>query len=133
MSFSIRSPEVADPATTIRTMDLKPLHLDLKRDQGLRVQWNDGHESFYPVALLRKLSPSAEQQALREEMESNPLTVLPNAPTNTKTLTAEDAELIGNYAIRLRFSDGHRTGIFSWTYLRSIDAQREIDEQKKVD
>ena len=133
MALSIRSHEAGDPATTIRTMDLKPLHLDLKRDQGLRVQWNDGCESFYPVALLRKLSPSAEQQALREQIASNPLTVLPNAPTPTEALTAEDAELIGNYAIRLRFSDGHRTGIFSWTYLRSIDAQREIDEQKKAD
>ena len=67
-------------------MDLKPLHLDLKRDQGLRVQWNDGCESFYPVALLRKLSPSAEQQALREQIASNPLTVLPNAPTPTEAL-----------------------------------------------
>ncbi|MFM8643067.1 MAG: gamma-butyrobetaine hydroxylase-like domain-containing protein [Phycisphaerales bacterium] len=32
-----------------------------------------------------------------------------------------DAELVGNYAIRIRFRDGHSTGIFSWSYLRSID------------
>jgi DUF971 family protein len=36
-------------------------------------------------------------------------------------LTALDAELVGNYAIRIRFSDGHSTGIYSWRYLRSID------------
>ena len=109
-------------------MDLKPLHLDLKRNQGLRVQWNDGHESFFPLPLLRKLSPSAEQQALREELEANPLAVLPESAQTSGELTAEDAELIGNYAIRIRFSDGHRTGIFSWKYLRSIDAMHRQSE-----
>ncbi len=114
-------------------MDLKPLHLDLKRDQGLRVQWNDGHESFYPIGLLRRLSPSAEQQALLEEMARNPLTVLPASQAATEPIQAEDAELIGNYAIRLRFSDGHRTGIFSWTYLRSLDERRSNHEGKGAD
>ena len=36
-------------------------------------------------------------------------------------LTVESAELVGNYALRLRFSDGHDTGIYSWQYLREID------------
>ena len=67
------------------------------------------------------MSPSAEQRALREEMARNPLTVLPTKPGNDAPLTVADAELIGNYAIRLRFSDGHDTGIYSWTYLKSID------------
>ena len=112
-------------------MDPKPLHLDLKRDQGLRVQWDDGLESFFPLRLLRRLSPSAEQQAIREELEANPLAVLPTSARGSGELTAEDAELIGNYAIRIRFSDGHQTGIFSWKYLRSIDAQHRLDEAGK--
>jgi DUF971 family protein len=29
--------------------------------------------------------------------------------------------MVGNYAIRIRFSDGHDTGIYSWAYLREID------------
>ena len=29
-------------------------------------------------------------------------------------------ERIGNYAVALEFSDGHRTGIFSWSYLRDL-------------
>ena len=32
-------------------------------------------------------------------------------------LRAEDAELVGNYALRIRFSDGHDTGIYTWDYL----------------
>jgi DUF971 family protein len=28
---------------------------------------------------------------------------------------------VGNYAVTLEFSDGHRTGIYSWEYLRAIE------------
>lgn len=83
--------------------------------------WSDGARSFFPVDYLRKMSPSAETRQLREEMERNPLTVLPTSTMSSGPLTAEDAELVGNYAIRIRFSDGHDTGIYSWTYLRTID------------
>jgi len=100
----------------------KPLHIDLKKDCGLTVHWPDGTVSFYPIAYLRRMSPSAEMRELREQMQRNPLTVLPPSMAgNADDLRAEDAELVGNYAIRIRFSDGHDTGIFSWKYLRQID------------
>lgn len=103
-------------------MNDKPVHLDLKKDRGLTIQWKDGATSFYSIAYLRKMSPSAEARQLREEMARNPLTVLPDSIAQHKgPLTAVDAELVGNYAIRIRFSDGHDTGIFSWRYLRDID------------
>lgn len=104
-------------------MDPRPEHLDLQRDRGLSVRWEDGTESFYPLPFLRRMSPSAEQRALRDEMEHNPLTVLPSGTVSSAELVAVDAELVGNYAIRISFSDGHQTGIFSWKYLRSLDAE----------
>ena len=104
-------------------MNVKPLHLDLKKDRGLTIRWSDGRESFYPIAWLRKMSPSAEARHLREEMAKNPLTVLPGSRSEGP-LTAVDAELVGNYAIRITFSDGHATGIYSWRYLREIDPEQ---------
>ena len=102
-----------------------PRHLDLKRDEGLTVEWQDGSRSFYPVAYLRRMSPSAEQRDLRERMAKNPLTVLPATSAKLRgPLKADDAELVGNYALRIRFSDGHDTGIFSWSYLREIDPEK---------
>lgn len=106
----------------------KPTHIDLKKDSGLTVHWSDGTRSFYPIAYLRQLSPSAEMRELREEMRRNPLAVLPSSMAGSaENLRAEDAELVGNYAIRIRFSDGHDTGIFSWKYLREIDPDRRDD------
>jgi DUF971 family protein len=97
----------------------RPARLDVDRRAGLTLTWEDGTTAFYPVVHLRRHSPSADAKAIREEMARNPLTVLPNARSSAP-LTIEDAELVGNYAVRLRFSDGHSTGIYSWTYLRSI-------------
>ncbi len=100
----------------------RPKHLDLQKDRGLSVTWHDGRVSFYPIAYLRRNSPSAEMKVLREEQATNPLAILPSKIADfTGKLVAVDAELIGNYAIRIRFSDGHSTGIFSWEYLRQID------------
>jgi DUF971 family protein len=73
------------------------------------------------VAYLRRMSPSADMRQLREEMQKNPLTVLPSGAARSGPITAVDAELVGNYALRIRFSDGHDTGIYSWAYLREID------------
>lgn len=86
------------------------------------MQWADGATSFFPIEYLRKMSPSAEARMLREEMAKNPLMVLPASMGNRQgPLTAVSAELVGNYAIRFEFSDGHSTGIYSWTYLREIE------------
>ncbi len=98
----------------------KPVHLDLQKDHGLTVCWADGSESFFPIDFLRRMSPSAEARQLREDLASNPLAVLPAASVGDGPLTAVDAELVGNYALRIRFSDGHHTGLYSWTYLREI-------------
>ncbi len=96
-----------------------PRRLDVRKDRGLTIEWADGTTAFYSVAYLRRMSPSADMKSLREEMDRNPLTVLP-AGASAGPLTITDAELRGNYALWLRFSDGHATGIYSWAYLKEI-------------
>lgn len=106
-------------------MSERPRHLDLDKEKGLTITWPDDSTSFYSIAHLRKCSPSADARVLREQMESNPLTVLPQSVAEHEgPLTATGAELVGNYALRITFSDGHHTGIYSWDYLRQIDPQR---------
>jgi len=106
-------------------MEPPPIHLDLKKDRGLTVQWADGSTSYYSIAFLRRMSPSAEARDLRDQLARNPLTVIPAAAAGAPgPLVALDAELVGNYALRIRFSDGHDTGLYSWEYLRSIDPAR---------
>jgi len=109
-----------------------PTRLDLKKDRGLTIEWPDGTTSYYSIAYLRRMSPSAEMRELRKEMDRNPLTVLPRVPSSGP-LTALDAELVGNYAIRIRFSDGHSTGIYSWDYLYELGETQEERWQQYLD
>lgn len=100
---------------------LWPRHIDVKKDRSLTIRWSDGRVSVYPIVYLRRMSPSADARDLREQMAKNPLTVLPSSATTDRPLRVEDVELVGNYAVRLSFSDGHHTGLYSWQYLREID------------
>ena len=100
---------------------MHPTEIDLKKDRGLTVVWDDGTSSYYSIRYLRRHSPSADMRQLREEMDRNPLAVVPGGAE----VVATDAELVGNYAIRIEFSDGHRTGIYTWEYLRRIDPANE--------
>jgi DUF971 family protein len=112
-------------------MEPAPRQIDLKKDRGLTVEWADGTTSYFAVAYLRKMSPSAEMRELREELSKNRLAVLPAGAARAGPLTAESAELVGNYALRIRFSDGHDTGIYSWGYLRSIDPAKAAAVDQK--
>jgi len=96
-----------------------PTHLHLDRRRGLSVTWPDGRQDQFPVPYLRRWSPSAEARETRAALSSNPLTVLNAGPT-PDDLEATGIEPVGTYAVRITFSDGHRTGLFTWAWLRQI-------------
>ncbi|MGD9790236.1 MAG: gamma-butyrobetaine hydroxylase-like domain-containing protein [Phycisphaerales bacterium] len=106
-----------------------PISIDLKKDEALTIRWGDGRVSRYEIGYLRRMSPSADARHLRDEIETNPLVILPSSRVGrgegSGGVVATDAELVGNYAIRITFSDGHSTGIYSWRYLREIDPEKE--------
>jgi DUF971 family protein len=96
----------------------RALHLD--RQRGLHVTFHDGTTAFLSIALLRRMSPSADARTEREAMASNPLHVLSPRAAAGGPLVATGAELVGNYAVRIRFSDGHETGLYAWGLLREL-------------
>lgn len=104
-----------DPALTT------PLRLDLKRDEKLVIEWQDGHVCTYPLAYLRKNCPCATCKTFREEQSQKPKTRLTVfSKTSEGPLTAKHAELVGGYAIRIEWSDQHDSGIYSFKFLREI-------------
>ena len=102
------------PATT-------PTRLDLKRDEKLQIDWADGHKCVYPLSLLRSKCPCAACKTQREEQAAQPKTRLNILPGNyTSDIRVLHAELVGNYALRIDWSDNHGSGIYSFDYLREI-------------
>ena len=97
-----------------------PTRLNLKKDEKLEIDWQDGHKSVVPISLLRSLCPCAQCKVLREE-QSQRKSLLRVLPGNySQPLAATNAELVGNYALRIDWSDQHGSGIYSFDYLRQI-------------
>ena len=99
-----------------------PVRLDLKRDEKLTIAWQDGIVSVYPLVLLRKMCPCASCKDQREAEVTRPRTSLAVLPETFVggTPTVVDAQLVGNYALKITWSDQHDTGIYSFQYLREI-------------
>ncbi len=105
-----------------------PVRLDLKKTERLTIAWQDGRECVYSLTLLRSMCPCAQCRTVREG--SNPhdispggkkkplLTILPG--NYAGAISVVNAELVGNYAIKIEWSDGHDSGIYSFQYLRDI-------------
>ena len=97
-------------------MDI-PVRFEIIGDS-LALKWSDGTEDFWRGSFLRKHSPSAEQTG---EMD---IFGRIQGGTSDKDEYKEVKLLklfpVGNYALRLLFSDGHSTGIYSWSYLRNL-------------
>lgn len=95
-----------------------PTELRLSKDRrALRVRFDDGVDHELAAELLRVLSPSAEVQGHSPEQRQT-------VPGKSDVAIAA-IDPVGNYAVRLTFSDGHNTGLFSWTYLRRLGDERE--------
>jgi DUF971 family protein len=95
-----------------------PAKLDVKRDKGLTIVWADGVTSSFDLAMLRSVCPCAKCKEERTQSKKSLLRVLPGNYTEDLKLAA--AELVGNYAIRLIWTDGHDLGIYSFVFLREL-------------
>ncbi len=83
----------------------------------IALRWSDGAETFFAGDLLRAASPSAETRGERDIFGQQ---YGGNGPRTFDGVTVVGWERVGNYAIRFDFSDGHRTGIYSYDYLREL-------------
>lgn len=83
----------------------------------VEIEWSDGHRTIYTARDLRGLCPCAQcVNEITGRRMNDPVAV----PSD---LTQADLALVGNYAVAMRFSDGHHTGIYTFQYLRENDPQ----------
>jgi DUF971 family protein len=97
--------------------DIWPTELRVSKDRHtLNVTFSDG--AAYPLSAetMRVLSPSAEVQGHGPGQQ---VTVPGKRNVGIAAITPA-----GNYAVRIRFDDGHDSGIFTWPYLRELWPKR---------
>ena len=85
------------------------------------IRWSDGVESYFGGEFLRAASPSAENMGEHDLLGRQ---IGGDSRREFPGVAVVDWQRVGNYAIAFEFSDGHRTGIYSYEYLRQLHAQR---------
>lgn len=85
----------------------------------LTISFESGESLEISAELLRIESPSAEVKGHGPGQET--------LQWGKRDVTVTRIEPVGNYAVRLHFSDGHNTGIYTWTYLSTLG--READKR----
>ena len=95
-----------------------PLEIRLKTaEKRVEIDFDNGATFSYPAELLRVESPSAEVKG--------------HSPAQRKTVPGKrkvgivGIDPIGHYAVRIRFDDGHATGIYSWKYLYDLGERQD--------
>jgi len=96
----------------------RPTEITLhKQSRVLDVAFDDGTRFELPCEYLRVFSPSAEVRGHGPGQE-----VL---QVGKQDVAIDAIEPVGVYAVKLVFSDGHDTGIYSWEYLHELGVKRE--------
>ena len=85
--------------------------------QEVAIAWEDGAENYFPFEFLRAASPSASNQGEHDIFGQK---YGGDGPRHFPGVAVVGWEKIGNYALRFEFSDGHRTGLYSFDYLRKL-------------
>jgi DUF971 family protein len=97
-----------------------PRPTDIKLHQISRVlemDFDDGARFNLPCEYLRVHSPSAEVRGHGPGQET--------LQTGKEQVNVVGIEPVGLYALKLTFSDGHDTGLYSWDYLYELGAKQD--------
>ncbi|MBF0309535.1 MAG: DUF971 domain-containing protein [Magnetococcales bacterium] len=90
----------------------------IRSEKRLEIAWNTGEKFSYTTEYLRTHCPCADCQG--------------HTPDQAKLIDGkQDVDVgsiipVGHYAIKLVFSDGHDTGVFSWETLYELGEHQEV-------
>jgi DUF971 family protein len=99
-------------------MHIAPTNINYdSHSKTLTLTWPDQTKQELSAEFLRVHSPSAEVRGHGVGQE-----VL---QVGKRNVHIEAMEATGRYALKITFSDGHDSGLFDWTYLRSLGDNQE--------
>lgn len=101
---------------------IQPKAADLVSPFELQMRWSDGVETRHAARALRLACPCAN---CIEEGTGRKILDPSSVPGDVLLLVVEP---VGRYGLSFVWSDGHKTGIFSWNYLRQLAAMEAGDD-----
>jgi len=99
-------------------MRTSPANIQVIGDQ-LAIKWNDGSETFLALEYLRKACPCA---ACGGEPDVMGRVARPHVTHGAASFRLRSYQIIGSYAFQPVWEDGHSTGLYSFDFLKRLEA-----------
>jgi DUF971 family protein len=110
---------------------MKPKQIKILDKDKLFLVWNDDSTTTITLKYLRDECPCAVCKGETILFK----TFRPPQPTifSPEMYKIKNIEVVGDYAIQIWWKDGHNTGIYSWDYLKTLEAGEKDNQQHKYD
>lgn len=97
---------------------MKPKQIKILDKDKLSLTWNDDTLTIISLKYLRDECPCAgckgETILFKTFRPAKPPIITP------EMYQVKGIDVVGDYAIKISWKDGHDTGIYSWTYLKTL-------------
>ena len=118
--------ELDASGANVPVMRLEPRNIQQIGDE-VAIAWNDGTESFLKLERLRRACPCA---ACGGEPDVLGNLWRPHVTYTEKSFQLAGFDLVGGYALQPRSADRHSSGIYSFTYLRSLAQAAGLKDER---
>jgi DUF971 family protein len=102
---------------------MKPKKIQVLDKNRLLIKWNDETESEINLKYLRDECPCASckgETILFKTLRPPSITV-----KNASMYEITDIQIVGGYAIQVKWKDGHSTGIYTYNYLKQLGEDKD--------
>jgi len=103
---------------------IQPVKVKLSADKFLFIEWKDNSNSTFNLTMLRRICPCAPCLADREKHGKNYLPIF-----SRDQITIESIKPVGNYALGIKWKDGHDTGIYEYQYLYKLTGENKVENK----
>jgi len=94
---------------------MQPIKIKILDGKYLQVIWSDETESKIGLQKLRELCPCATCLSERENQSKSYIPLI-----QKNQITVAGLEVVGSYAVKINWRDGHNTGICEYTFLKNL-------------
>lgn len=110
---------------------MKPKQIKIIDKDKLSLTWNDNTLSIISLKYLRDECPCAGCKGETILFK----TFRPPKPTmlSPEMYKIKSINVVGEYAIQIAWKDGHNTGIYTWEYLKTLEAGDNNNQQQYYD
>ena len=96
---------------------MQPKKIKILDNKYLWMKWSDETESKITLQKMREMCPCASCLAERNNQSKNYIPLL-----LSNQITVSGVEVVGSYAIQINWQDGHKTGIYEYSFLKNLSA-----------